>query len=173
MLIDRARLGVARAFGRDRLLFGESHQELVGVLGGAHANQTRRVDLVEDGYFRIQAGIGRKRIPFEVVDLRLESLGISADGADGRESRGIGAVRELDGGILRLHTSKFIGVHVGEGLRIVSAQLRRSLSVTGKNGFRLTEVRTADPDTGIGVGVDRRAVPPLRELRAIAGRHVL
>src|SRR3984893_6595402 len=60
------------------------------------------VDLVENADFRVQGGVCRERILFEIRDLLLDGRGICPDVADGGQRGNVGAVSKLERSVDRL-----------------------------------------------------------------------
>src|ERR1700674_5527840 len=60
------------------------------------------VDLVENTDFRVQRGVPRERILFEIRDLLLDGRGVCPDVADGGQRGNAGAVSKLEGSVDRL-----------------------------------------------------------------------
>ena len=103
--------GVALLLCQDGLLFQKRREEFVRVLDRAESQNTRRIDLVEDGDFTVEIGIARERVLFEVSDLCLDALGVATDRPDGGHRIHICAVGQFHRGVLGLDAPEFGRIH--------------------------------------------------------------
>ena len=148
-------------------------EEFVRVLNGAEGQDTRRIDFVQDGHFAIETGVARKRILFEVSDLRLNVVGAAADRADGGHRVHVRAIGEFDGRVLGLHAPEFRRVHSRQFIRTVLGERSCGLQVAGVDVGKHAGIDAVDPRDCVPEAVERSDLSPLREQRPVTGGHVL
>jgi hypothetical protein len=103
--IDGVSRRLALLLGKIGLHFEKRGEEFVRVLDGTEGHHSRGVDFVLNRDFAIQARVAGVRILFEIADLCLNILGAAPDGADGGHGVDVGAVHELDSGVVGIARS--------------------------------------------------------------------
>src|SRR5258708_25212186 len=89
-------VSVSLLFGLENLLLQSGNSQIVCVLKRAQCQHVARIDLVEHGDFGVERSVARKRVLFEIGDLLLNGLRVSANVSNGRQCRHVCAIGKFE-----------------------------------------------------------------------------
>src|SRR5258708_3046336 len=89
-------VSVSLLFGLENLLLQSGNSQIVCVLKRAQCQHVARIDLVEHADFGVERGIAGKRVLFEIGDLLLDGLRVSANISNGRQCRHVCAIGKFE-----------------------------------------------------------------------------